>query len=142
MALTEPLETRLFVGRRGVQSLIKWMLVNPAVCGPKVTKYHVLLKGFRNLNVSEMLSEEMLSGGESSSAVANLSSGPPGHPNSREASCPCGDTAFSRCPLGPLWGIFVPCHSWRGGSCAGSRTRGCQLQVSTGGAVAEPFGCG
>lgn len=47
MALIEPLETRLFVGRRGVQSLIKWMLVNPAVWGPKVTKYHVLLKGFR-----------------------------------------------------------------------------------------------
>lgn len=44
MALIEPLETRLFVGRRGVQSLIKWMLVNPAVWGPKVTKYHVLLK--------------------------------------------------------------------------------------------------
>lgn len=40
-------ETGLFGVRHGEQSLIKWMLVNFAVWGPRGTEYHVLLKGCR-----------------------------------------------------------------------------------------------
>lgn len=47
LALTVPFETELFVVRDSVQSLIKWTPMNSAVWGPKVPKYHVLLKGFR-----------------------------------------------------------------------------------------------
>lgn len=47
LALMVPFETELFVVRHSLQSLIKWMPMNSAVWGPKVLKYHVLLKGFK-----------------------------------------------------------------------------------------------